>query len=249
MQSDQTGLTLAMIPEWVSKDVVAAGEFVGRLGRHVEHDAQSLAFMVDHVMSLVATPIRTKVWTRFSPILNQGDLGSCTGNAMTGWLGCAPNVSDTRAAIAFDEGFAVGLYEDATRLDNFPGQYPPDDTGSSGLAVAKAAKARGLIHSYLHARTTLGMVRALMHAPVIIGIPWYDSFDTPDINGRVHLKANARVRGGHELLVRGFDVNTQEFVIDNSWGPGWGQDGSFLMPIAVWNVLRSQQADVTIPVK
>ena len=33
------------------------------------------------------------------------------------------------------EQFAVALYSDATKVDAYPGTYPPDDTGSSGLAI------------------------------------------------------------------------------------------------------------------
>jgi hypothetical protein len=33
---------------------------------------------------------QTKVWTRRIPVLDQGDLGSCTGNAATGVLGSEP---------------------------------------------------------------------------------------------------------------------------------------------------------------
>lgn len=249
MQPNGSNLTLTIVPEWVSQDVVVAGRFVGRLGAHIEHDARSLLYTVDQTLALIGTPIVTKAWERFSPILNQGDLGSCTGNAMCGWLGCAPHVTTPAAAASYDEGFAVSLYEDATRLDNFPGSYPPDDTGSSGLAVAKAAKARGLISRYLHATTTNGFLQALMHQPVIIGIPWYDSFDTPDANGLVDLPPDAQMRGRHELLVRGYDADAQTLWLDNSWGTDWGLSGSFKMPISVWNQLRTQRADVTVPVK
>ena len=38
------------------------------------------------------------------------------------------------------EGFAVKLYEDATVVDGYPGEYPPDDTGSSGLAICKVSQ-------------------------------------------------------------------------------------------------------------
>jgi hypothetical protein len=35
------------------------------------------------------------------------------------------------------------LHGMATKLDGLPGEFPPDDTGSSGLGAAKAAKALG----------------------------------------------------------------------------------------------------------
>jgi C1A family cysteine protease len=38
--------------------------------------------------------------------------------------------------------------------------------------------------------------------------------------------------GGHEVLMVGYDDATQLFKIRNSWGPGWGLNGYFLMPYA-----------------
>jgi hypothetical protein len=47
---------------------------------------------------------------------------------MTGALGTDPLWN---SAWKLDEKAAVTLYEAATRLDNIPGHYEPDDTGSS----------------------------------------------------------------------------------------------------------------------
>lgn len=220
----------------------------GRLGRHIEHDIRSVAFAVDAgLATLMDLTPRPKKWDRLSAILNQGGLGSCTGNAMCGWLGCSPHVTAADAALQYDEAYAVKLYELATTLDQVPGAYPPDDTGSSGLAVAKAAKQLDQISAYHHALTTRGLLRALQLQPVIIGITWYSSFDRPGADGTISLTSDAYVRGGHEVLVRGWDG--ENLLADNSWGTGWGQNGSFKIPLSVWETLRRQGADVTVPIK
>jgi C1A family cysteine protease len=41
--------------------------------------------------------------------------------------------------------------------------------------------------------------------------------------------------GGHEVLLVGYDDATQNFKVRNSWGPGWGLAGYFLMPYAYAN--------------
>lgn len=214
-----------------------------RLGRHIEHDPKSLFYAVE---DRLFGPIATVFWSRRTLILDQGELGSCTGNAMTGWLGCSPFADKFPNVDTFDEKFAVQLYERATQLDNVPGQYPPDDTGSTGLAVAKAAKAEGYISAYHHAFTTKGMLRALQHGPVIIGINWYEGFDNPDPDGIVSIAGV--VRGGHEVLVRGVDLESGLLHLDNSWGPLWGAKGSFSMTLDTWARLRREGADVTVPV-
>ena len=58
-----------------------------RLGRHVRHDPRSLAYQVAAVDPATLTSVRH---VRGIPVLDQGDLGSCTGNAAEGCLGSAP---------------------------------------------------------------------------------------------------------------------------------------------------------------
>lgn len=227
-----------------------------QLGRHVEHDTRSLGYDVlssplasfkAWCLARSSSPAKGVVWTRYSPILDQGQLGSCTGNAMTGLLGCAPFSADAKMAAQFNETFAVRLYSAATKIDAFAGAYPPDDTGSSGLAVAKAAKAMGLITKYSHAFTTNALIYALTKAPVIVGVPWYESFFTPDHNGVITI--GGKVAGGHEFLVRGYEPYSKMFLADNSWGTGWGQGGSFHFSVDTWNALRKQKSDITAPVR
>lgn len=210
------------------------------LGRIVHHDPRSKMFLYEPVDK----PVRNVVWQRFSPIIDQGDLGCCTGAAMAGWLGCAPHRANTEQANGFDLEYAHKLYSLATHLDPFPGYWPPTDTGSSGLAVAKAAKQFEDISSYRWATSAYGLVKALQSGPVIIGIPWYEGMFTPDRDGRIW-PAGAVV-GGHEVLIRG--LSGRDLLLSNSWGDSWGMGGEAFLPLDVWATLRKQQADVTIPI-
>src|SRR5665213_2084144 len=110
-----------------------------RLGRHVERDARS------RNSPAASAPISDVKHLRHGKPFDQGDLGSCTGNAMAGAMMTAPYYHASRTMV---EANAVLLYEQATHLDRVPGSYPPDDTGSTGLAVAKAAKRDGYISAY-----------------------------------------------------------------------------------------------------
>ena len=217
-----------------------------RLGRHVEHDPRSWEHDAAHLVPRTVQ-VRTVEWKRHSPILNQGDLGSCTGNAMAGWLACEPGCTSDAEGSVYTEDFARKLYSIATKVDAFPGEWPPDDTGSSGLAVAKAARGLGLIRRYSWAFTTDGLIRALMLGPVIVGVPWYESMFNPDSNGYVSATVDSGLAGGHEFLIRGYDVIMHRFLADNSWGDGWGAGGSFKFTRSTWDILRGQRADVTVP--
>jgi hypothetical protein len=222
-----------------------------RLGRHVYHDPRSRAFAVptDGLSEISVS------WARRIPILDQGSLGSCTGNAAMGALGTSPlfEVSGDAASKAFGTGAwkeagAVSLYGWATAIDTYPGTYPPDDTGSDGLSVAKAMQTHGLAAGYLHAFSLADMVKALQVGPGMIGINWYSSFDAPAADGTLKLTSTSYVRGGHELAVTGVDVSAQVFLVDNSWGAGWGVRGSCRIPYAVMERLLSESGDFTQPV-
>jgi hypothetical protein len=218
-----------------------------RLGRHIDHDLRSAGFAVESVWE-VSHPSRPVAWPRRCPIFDQGDLGSCTGNALAGVLG-TDWVGGTGAAGA-DEQLAVDLYSEATRLDRYPGVYPPEDTGSSGLAVCKAAKNRGLIESYRHAFTMHGLITALTRGPVITGINWYSSFDEPGPHGALTIDHNAYVRGGHELEILAYDPAGGGMLRGpNSWGTSWGDGGYWEMSLATFGRLRAEHADVTVPVR
>jgi hypothetical protein len=58
-----------------------------RLGRHQWLDARSLAYMIENDVHARGKPLRDQEWERVLVILDQGQLGSCTGNAGTGALG------------------------------------------------------------------------------------------------------------------------------------------------------------------
>lgn len=210
-----------------------------RLGRHVEHDSRSLAYLV----TPSSTTLVSKTWVRHTPILDQGDTGSCTGNAAAGCLGTDPFVE----TILLNEDEAVTLYSAATKLDSISGSYPPADTGSTGLGVAKAAQAAGLIAGYQHA-TSIDTALATVSAdrPVITGVNWYTGFDSPDANGHVSIGKHDTVRGGHEFVVRGIDVDNELVLADNSWGASWGAAGSFWFSFADWERLLGEDGDATV---
>jgi hypothetical protein len=147
-----------------------------------------------------------------------------------------------------DERQAVTLYSSATLLDNVPGSYPPDDTGSTGIAAAKAMVKAGLIAGYQHTFTLADALAALQLGPQMWGINWYDSFDQPDSNGLVTITAGAQVRGGHEIVADELLPSQRLVGFTNSWSGAWGLQGRFYLGWGDLETLLGQQGDVTIPV-
>lgn len=234
--------TLVQLPE-----IIVPGK---RLGRHVEHDPQSRAFALAKKTDLSALlDVNHK---RYGRIFDQGDIGSCTGEATAGALNTDPIHVKGQHKRLFVQRHAVEIYSRATELDNFPGVYLPDDVGSSGLAAAKAAKEKGYISEYRHAFSMDEALTALQDGPVITGVTWYEGFDHPDANGYVTIQGQPR--GGHEFEVVGFkwshnDLASSVITAINSWGSGWGKKGHFMFTVATWQKLLDEQGDVTILVR
>ncbi len=210
-----------------------------RLGRHIHHDARSLAYEAEKAPEVVDV----KHEATGLP-LNQGELGSCTANALCGALDSAPNFS---GGAPLNEAEAVHVYEKETSLEGDP--YPPNDPGGSGLMVCKAAKQLGLISSYTHAFGIEHALQALVLRPVITGISWYTSFDTPDAQGLVEIAPGATVRGGHEIVADQIDAENKLVWFWNSWGTQFGVGGRFCMAFDTWDQLLKEKGDVTVPLK
>ncbi|MGZ4621435.1 MAG: C1 family peptidase, partial [Blastococcus sp.] len=212
-----------------------------RLGRHVHHDPRSLRYLVQPL-----GVAKTQIWERKIPILDQGNLGSCTGNATVGALGTGP-LYDALTPVqqaALNEDEAVRIYSLATQLDGFQGTYPPTDTGSDGLDAAKAAQKLGYLSGYQHITSIAAAQTAILAGPFVVGTNWYSGMDNPDASGLV--KVGGQIRGGHEYECYGYDADHDLWHFCNSWGESWGDAGRFMYSGADFARLLSEQGDATV---
>lgn len=218
-------------------EIVVPGK---RLGRHVHHDPRSLRYLTPEAAATSVT------WERHTPILDQGNLGSCTGNAEVGALGTGPLwdalAEKLAGGLALDENLAVSIYSDAEKLDGGAG-LPTEDQGSSGLSVAKVGKTRGYISGYQHATTVAQAHGALQAGPVMFGTDWFTGMDSPTSEGIV--TATGTVRGAHEYLCRQYDAARDLWWLDNSWGLSFGVSGRFAYDTPTLTTLLSRAGDCT----
>ena len=210
-----------------------------RLGRH-----QALPDERDFAHLAEGAPIVSVRHNVVGLPLDQGNIGSCTANALCGALNSDPNLRSI--ASPFTEADAVKLYGRETADEGEP--YPPNDPGGTGRAVCKAARELGLITSWQNAAGLQAALQALVLRPVITGVSWYSSFDEPDSAGRIAIADGATVRGGHEFLVDEIDADRYLVGCWNSWGTGYGLGGRFYMSGHCWWRLLNEGGDVTVPV-
>lgn len=210
-----------------------------RLSRHINHDPESKKF----AFNTAGLSIVDVTHQRYVPVFDQGQVGSCTGNAGVGSISTDPFVNADNSVYSRNESGALKLYSDAQVLDG-NGAYPPNDNGSSGLTIAKVLKSKGLISGYQHTFTLDDALMAGSQYAFITGVNWYENMFNPDSDGRVH--PTGKLAGGHEFELSQIDVKNQRVWFFNSWGTNWGVKGRFYMTWTDYSLLLSQQGDVTV---
>lgn len=236
------------------------------LGRHVNHDPQSKRYPYRAARLARMVPVFHE---RHVPIFDQGQLGSCEGNATLGIMATGPywatlSTAQQQSGLAggrysWDEAGAVNLYSDITAHDSFSGTYPPTDTGSDGLSAAKWLTAQGIIPGYQHTFSLNDALAALMDFPLLMGTEWLDDMFNPDSYGRIRI--SGAVDGGHawildEYIPPGAKAISTGDVLSTvspyvggttSWGLSFGAQGRFFLPASGLGTLLANDGDVIVP--
>lgn len=195
-----------------------------------------------------------------SPIENQGNLGSCTGQAIAGAIellnkrnGKHNDIS--RLFIYYYERLILGTVNydsgayirDGIKATNHYGasleSHWPYDIRKFRQEPINEAKIDALnrkVTRYERVIDFNGCVNALSNGyPVIIGFHVYSSFMSTSVarTGNMPYPNTKRERllGGHAVLLVGYNKTKKVFIARNSWGTSWGDKGYFYMPFNVIN--------------
>lgn len=210
-------------------------------GRIVHHDPRSREYPARRL-----TQPRSVLWRHSAPVLDQGELSSCTGHALAQCLNTVFFAPARPKRRYLDSRGAVDLYSVATGIDEFGGTYPPVDTGSSSLGVCKAGIQFGYLSAYRHAFGFEEAVAALGVSPAIGGFSWREGMMQTD--GAGFIRPIGNLIGGHEITLIGVNLVDRYVTILNSWGPSWGRNGRAKITFADFERLLGEQGDVTVPV-
>lgn len=196
--------------------------------------------------------------SKCSPIEDQGQLGSCTGNAIAGLIEyldrkAGKNLDVSRLFIYYQErllegtvNYDAGAYiRDGIKACNIYGApleslwpYVTSRFATRPSTAAYADAARRKAGAYQRVINFAGVKTALSQGyPVVVGFTVYASFEG-NLNNTTGMMPypnvnTEQVLGGHAVAIVGYNDTTQRFICRNSWGTGWGDRGYFYMPYDV----------------
>lgn len=212
--------------------------------------------------NVASLPRRVDLRPRCSAVEDQGQLGSCTANAMVGaveFLERAqgkPALDLSRLFVYFNARRAAGCVEVdsgatiAGAMAAFlafgapPEAVWPYQPAAFMMTPDAGAYREGLAHQPAEYARVDGLdavkgALARQH-PVVFGIQLPERcYEEAGRTGRMptvtedEVAAARQGGGGHSMLLVGYDLDEGALIVRNSWGAGWGDNGYFLMPFDV----------------
>ena len=188
----------------------------------------------------------------YPDIFDQGDLGSCTANAMCAELQklLGLNVPLSRlyqyyfersaADKKIDSGcssrdMVMSAIKNGVSLESL-WQYiisnfaivPPTK------AILEARNHKAKVGHRIKSVQDINNYIAMFMDGILLGFPVYESFESEQVakTGIVPMpEAGEKCKGGHETLIVGYNVKSPaDKKIRNSWGKDWGDEGHFYLP-------------------
>ncbi len=209
------------------------------------------------VVHLAKLPAKVDLRAKCPPVYDQGQLGSCTANA----IGAAiqfdrmkqklkPGFLPSRLFVYYNERVMEGTVDsdsgaqirDGIKSVAQLGACPENDwtydiakfkDKPPGQCYKNALKCRAV--TYQRVVQTLQQFKGCLASgyPFVFGFTVYESFESDAVakNGVVDMpKPAEKTLGGHAVLAVGYDDTAQRLLVRNSWGAKWGMKGYFTMP-------------------
>lgn len=214
----------------------------------------------DHLFMLAPTALPSEVDLRaqMPPVYDQGQLGSCTANAIAAHLDFnrakqgEAFISPSRLFIYYNERVAEGtvdsdsgatIRESVKAITSFgapheklwPYLISKFTRKPSKAAYTEGATTEAMTYQRLPRATSVFQACLAQGYPFVIGFTVYESFESASVakDGIMSMPApSEQVLGGHAVCVVGYKTINGKlyFIVRNSWGSAWGDKGYFYMP-------------------
>ena len=215
------------------------------------HDPRSRLWSARAAIAATGGPITRRIrrW-REGPVLDQGREGACVGFGWTGEVMSTP----VAVRLADPDTYARNLYRAAQRIDEWAGE---NYEGTSVLAGAKVVLGYGMIREYRWAFGIDDLIDTVCTlGPVVIGIPWLSGMYDTRPSGMVEVAG--QVVGGHCVVVTGYHpgirlagegwfARHEVLRWRNSWGTGYGLNGSAYVKAADLASQLAQSGEACVP--
>lgn len=222
----------------------------------IKDKPDSRDYIYKNIRSRVPDKVDLRQWCTL--IEDQGDLGSCTGQAIAGAIeylnkkeGKVNDISrlfiyyyereligtvGTDSGAYIRDGIKVVSKNGAPLERHWPYNIRRFTSRPSNQAITDASKRK--VTLYERVTDLAGCINAIGNGyPVTVGFYVYSSFMSSVVQNTGVMPypnvARERFLGGHAVLLVGYDNATQRFIARNSWGTAWGDKGYFYMPYQV----------------
>jgi C1A family cysteine protease len=192
-------------------------------------------------------------------VYDQGQLGSCTANAISGAIQFDQKKQNIKVfmpsrlfvyyneramegTVNSDAGAQIrdGIKSIASQGFCPEAEWPYDIqkfVDKPTPACYKDARKSEAVGYQRLVSTNLNQLKGCLASgyPFVLGFTVYESFESPQVakTGTLNMPGSKeKVVGGHAVMAVGYDDSTQRFFVRNSWGKDWGLKGYFTMPYA-----------------
>src|SRR5437588_7408195 len=220
-------------------------------------DARDFVFSAPDAV-IANLPTKVDLRSKCPRIYDQGQLGSCTANAIAGAYEFdqvqerQPDFMPSRLFIYFNERTMEGTVDiDAGAMirdgiksvaklgvcteDSWPYDIAAFRERPGTACYRDALKHQAVVYRSVPQQLNLLQACLATGTPFVFGFSVYDSFESEEVarTGVVDMPgAKERQVGGHAVMAVGYDNAAQRFSVRNSWGKSWGQKGYYTMPYA-----------------
>jgi C1A family cysteine protease len=223
---------------------------------HHKHHPQQQSPIQPTTTAAVDLPTSIDLRAYMTPIEDQGELGSCTANSLAGAYEymqkriTGQNGDVSRLFLYYAERKREGtIHQDAgarirdgivaLRAEGICSEKSwPYDIEKFTKEPSTEAFHEASRHKIDQSFKVPIELQAMQHClaegyPIVFGTYIFESFEAGGHHGQIHLpEPKEKSLGAHAMLIVGYSQQKKQFIVRNSWGADWGDNGYCYFPFS-----------------